>query len=65
MIPLMTRRSSTRRALDWFFGKSGSIAAQARSESQNPDAMKHLLQQTAWRESARHYDFKRLIGFGA
>jgi hypothetical protein len=42
MMPLMTRRSSTRRAPGWFLGKSGSIAAQARSESQNPVGMLNL-----------------------
>jgi hypothetical protein len=42
MMPLMTLRSSTRRAPGWFFGKSGSIAAQARSESQNPQDIAHL-----------------------
>ena len=35
-MPLITRRSSTRRAPGWFLGSKGSIAAQARSESQNP-----------------------------
>jgi hypothetical protein len=34
-MPEMTRRSSTRRAFGWFFGKCGSIANQASSDSQN------------------------------
>jgi hypothetical protein len=33
-MPLITRRSSTRRAPGLFLGNSGSIAAQARSSSQ-------------------------------
>jgi hypothetical protein len=33
----MTRRSSTRRAPGWFFGKCGSIADQASSDNQNND----------------------------
>jgi hypothetical protein len=33
-MPLITRRSSTRRAPGWFLGSSGSIAAQAPSSSQ-------------------------------
>jgi hypothetical protein len=35
MMPLITRRSSTLWAPDWFFGKSGSIAAHCRSDNQN------------------------------
>jgi hypothetical protein len=38
-MPLMTRRSSTRRAPGWFLGNSGSIAAQAASSSQYSDAI--------------------------
>ena len=34
-MPLITRRSSTRRAPGWFFGNCGSIAAQASSLNQN------------------------------
>jgi hypothetical protein len=34
-MPEMTRRSSTRRAPGWFFGKCGSIADQASSDNQN------------------------------
>jgi hypothetical protein len=41
MMPLMTRRSSTLRASGWFVGNSGLIAAQARSESQNPEDILH------------------------
>jgi hypothetical protein len=33
-MPLMTRRSSTRRAPGWFLGSSGSITAHAASSSQ-------------------------------
>lgn len=33
-MPLITRRSSTRRAPGWFFGICGAIAAQASSLSQ-------------------------------
>jgi hypothetical protein len=33
-MPLMTRRSSTRRAPGWFLGSSGSIAAHVASSSQ-------------------------------
>jgi len=35
MMPLITRRSSTRLAPGWFLGRCGSIAAQASSLSQN------------------------------
>ncbi len=34
MMPLMIRRSSTRRAPGWFFGNNGSIEDQAASSSQ-------------------------------
>jgi hypothetical protein len=58
MIPLMTRRSSTRRAPGWFCGKSGSIAAQARSDNQkSPDIASLPLdfwevnQQYAWKST--------------
>jgi hypothetical protein len=34
-MPEITRRSSTRRAPGWFFGKCGSIAAHASSDNQN------------------------------
>jgi hypothetical protein len=34
-MPLITRRSSTRRAPGWFVGSNGSIAAQVLSSSQN------------------------------
>jgi hypothetical protein len=33
-MPLITRRSSTRLAPGWFFGKCGSIAAKASSDNQ-------------------------------
>ena len=36
-MPEITRRSSTRRAPGWFFGKCGSIAAHAASDNQNND----------------------------
>jgi hypothetical protein len=35
MMPEITLRSSPRRAPGWFFGKCGSIAAHASSDSQN------------------------------
>lgn len=38
-IPLMTRRSSIRRAPGWFLGNKGSIAAHAASSSQDSDAI--------------------------
>jgi hypothetical protein len=34
-MPEITRRSSTRLAPGWFFGKCGSIAAHASSDNQN------------------------------
>jgi hypothetical protein len=37
MMPEITRRSSTRRAPGWFFGKCGAIAAHPSSDSQNND----------------------------
>jgi hypothetical protein len=37
MMPEITRRSSTLRAPGWFFGRCGSIRAQASSGSQNSD----------------------------
>jgi len=33
MMPLITRRSSTRRAPGWFLGNNGAIAAQARPKA--------------------------------
>ncbi len=39
--PEITRRSSTRRAPGWFFGRCGSIAAHASSDNQN-SAFTHL-----------------------
>ena len=65
MMPLMTRRSSTRRAPGWFFGKSGPIAAQARSESQNPADIAHLPYAIMESESEIKLHINRLIGFGA
>jgi hypothetical protein len=38
-MPEMTRRSSTRRAPGWFFGKCGSIADQASSDNQTTIAI--------------------------
>jgi hypothetical protein len=63
MMPLITRRSSTRRAPGWFVGKSGSIAAQARSESQNPADTAHLSRITRKSESDKAKLINRLIGF--
>lgn len=40
--PLITRRSSTRCAPGWLFGKSGSITAPCRSDNQNSPAMIYL-----------------------
>lgn len=63
MIPLITRRSSTRRAPGWFIGNSGSIAAQASSESQNPADIT-ISPQTTGSESKEIIQFNSLIGFG-
>jgi hypothetical protein len=52
-MPEITRRSSTRRAPGWFFGKCGSIAAHASSDNQNKDRdiPKSLLSQRKLPES--------------
>ena len=63
MIPLITRRSSTRRAPGWFVGKCGLIAARARSESQNPADIARLPRSTARRESDDEQQISRLIGY--
>jgi len=66
MMPEITRRSSTRRAPGWFFGKCGSIAAHASSDNQNNerDIPNSLLPQRGPPESMCTQIFKRLIGFG-
>jgi hypothetical protein len=66
MMPEITRRSSTRRAPGWFFGKCGSIAAHASSYNQNNkrDISNSLLLQGRLPESMCTLTFKRLIGFG-
>src|SRR5690606_11188733 len=61
MIPLITRRSSTRRAPGWFIGNRGSMAAQASSESQNPADITISLQTTG-SESEETSQFNSLIG---
>ena len=38
-MPLMTRRSSSRRAPGWFVGMNGSITAHCSSENQNKSAI--------------------------
>jgi hypothetical protein len=65
MMPEITRRSSTRRAPGWFFGKCGSIAVHASSDNQNNerDISKGLLLQRRPSESMHAPIFKRLIGF--
>jgi hypothetical protein len=67
MMPEITLRSSTRRAPGWFFGKCGSITAQASSDNQNNerDILNSLLLQRRLPESMCAQIFKRLIGFGA
>jgi hypothetical protein len=61
MMPEITRRSSTRRAPGWFFGKCGSIAAYASSDNQN-NAI-HRLHRHATGESGSSPQTNRLIGF--
>lgn len=67
MMPEITRRSSTRRAPGWFFGRWGSIAAHALSDSQNNerDISGNLLLQWRLPESMLPLIFKRLIEFTA
>ena len=66
MMPEITLRSSTRRAPGWFFGKCGSIAAHASSDSQNNEReiSNGLLLQRRTPESMCEQIFKRLIEFG-
>jgi hypothetical protein len=66
MMPEITLRSSTRHAPDWFFGKCGSIATHASSDSQNNecDISKGLLLKQGALESRYAQIFKRLIGLG-
>lgn len=59
-MPEITRRSSTRRAPGWFFGRCGSIAAHAASDNQNNDpampkasSIEDSLNQHAVTESSR------------
>lgn len=47
--PLMTRRSSTRRAPGWFFGKRGSMADQASSDDQNLEDIDPFLRRSTRR----------------
>ncbi len=64
-MPEITRRSSTRRAPGWFFGRRGSIAAHCSSVSQNS----MLVIASAAPPSRRNHDLptaiKHVIGFGA
>lgn len=73
MMPEITLRSSTRRAPGWFFGKCGSMAAQASSDSQNNerDILKasclsgdSLEPKACEAQSMCTLIFKMLIGFG-
>src|SRR5690606_35206348 len=66
MMPEITLRSSTRRAPGWFFGRWGSIARHASSDSQNNerDISNSLLLQWRLPESMYTPIFKRLIEFG-
>ena len=60
-MPEITRRSSTRRAPGWFFGKCGSIAVHAWSDNQN-NAIYRLPRHT-FRESGSPPQINSLIGF--
>ncbi len=62
-MPLITRRSSTRRAPGWFFGRCGSIAAHASSLNQNRPLIPASGMKLEGRESDLLSQFKHLIGF--
>ena len=62
-MPEITRRSSTRRAPGWFFGRCGSIAAYASSDNQNNAALPPSIAGSAESESLSV--LMKLIGFGA
>src|SRR5690606_2415672 len=66
MMPEITLRSSTRRAPGWLFGRWGSVARHASSESQNHerDVCNSLLPPWSPPESMYTPIFKRLIEFG-
>jgi hypothetical protein len=61
MMPEITRRSSTRRARSWFFGKCGSIAFHASADNQN-NAFYRLHRHTLC-ESGSPLQINSLIGF--
>ena len=64
-MPEITRRSSTRRAPGWFFGKCGSIAAQAASDNQNIDpAITQASHRGRPPESTQRSRIKQMIEFG-
>ena len=64
-MPEITRRSSTRRAPGWFFGRCGSIAAHCSSDSQNNTPMIASVSPLTMANHDLPLPINPLIGFGA